>query len=307
MSDKLDFLTQAEALGVTVERNLPMCGYTTFKIGGPADIALFPKNREELIFSVRTACKCGIPVYVVGKGSNLLVADEGFRGAVIFTTEMNSFRFVGNTVYADSGVNLASLSKEATKRGLSGLEFACGIPGTVGGAIYMNAGAYGSEMKDITLWSEYWSPSDGIGQLAGEEQGFGHRVSAFMDSDRIVLGCKMELTEGNADEIKEKCRDLLMQRKEKQPLEYPSAGSAFKRYPGRYTAQMIDEAGLKGFGIGGAQVSSKHAGFIINRGGATARDVMELVRYVKLMIYKREGIEIESEIRYLSPKGEVRL
>ena len=294
-------------VNVRWERDLSMKEYTTFKIGGRADAALFPESREELKRSVDMAKSLGLPVYLVGRGSNLLVSDEGFRGAVIFTGGLSKVAFDEEGVYAECGAGLTALSRSAADMGMSGLEFAFGIPGSVGGAVYMNAGAYGSEMKDVTLYSDYYSPEEGFGTLTGEEQGFGYRTSAYEDGGRVILGCRIALTRGDKEAVWETCRDLLERRRDKQPLEYPSAGSAFKRYPGRYTAQMIDEAGLKGLSVGDAQVSVKHAGFIVNKGEAKASDVVELVERIKDEIYKREGIRIESEIRYLTPKGETKL
>ncbi len=303
------FFKEAQEKGLETKAKVPMCEYTTFKVGGNADLAVFPKSKAQLITAVETAKRYGIPFYVVGKGSNLLVADEGYRGLVVFTGKMNSFSFdeTSATVVADAGVNLASLSKSAADRGMSGLEFACGIPGTVGGAVYMNAGAYGSEMKNVTVSTSYWSPEKGEGSFEGEENLFDYRRSVYMDFDGIILGCKLALVRGDREEITAQCRELLAKRREKQPLEYPSAGSTFKRYPGRFTGQMIEEAGLKGFGVGGAEVSCKHAGFVINKGGATAGDIIELVKRVKETVYEKEGVEIECEIRYLAPEGEKKL
>lgn len=299
-----DFLKLAGEKGIETKTDLPMSEYTTFKIGGNADLAVFPRTKEELAIALTLAKEIGLPAYVVGKGSNLLVDDEGYRGLVVFTSSLDTVIFDGCNIYAEAGASITSLARSASERGLTGLEFACGIPGTVGGAVYMNAGAYESEMKSVTVSSDYWSATEGFGTLTGDEQGFGYRTSAYMGSDKVILSCKISLANGDRDESIARCKELLAKRREKQPLEYPSAGSAFKRYPGRYTGQMIDAAGLKGFAIGGAEVSVKHAGFIINKGGATARDVIDLVEKIKEVILEREGVKIESEIRYLSPKGE---
>ncbi len=301
------FFNAVKIQGIAFKTDVPMCEHTSFKIGGRAHAALFPDSSEQLALSIQIAHRENVPYYVVGRGTNLLVSDEGFCGVIIFTSEMNEIVFDGESVYADAGVNLAYLSNTAAERGLSGLEFACGIPGTLGGAIYMNAGAYGGEMKDITDFSDWYSPTLGFGRCMGAEQELGYRTSVYVTSDKIVLGAKMSLVYGAAEEIKEKCRTLLRERREKQPLEYPSAGSAFKRYPDRYTAKLIDEAGLKGFRVGGAAVSEKHAGFIVNLGGASSGDVIELVRLVRERIFEKEGIIIESEIKYLSKSGEERL
>lgn len=301
------FIKEIEEKKIELRRDLPMKDYTTFRIGGNADFAVFPKSREQMADVLSAAKSTDVPIYIVGKGSNLLVSDEGYRGAVVFTGGMDRVEIDGNTVYAEAGVSVTSLARFVAEKGLSGLEFAYGIPGTVGGAVYMNAGAYGSEMKNVTVSSDWWSPSCGFGSFVGEEQKFDYRRSAYTNSDKVILGCKISLSEGNSDEIMEYCRELMNRRRDKQPLEYPSAGSAFKRYPGRFTGQMIDEAGLKGFSVGGAAVSTKHAGFIINTGNATAKDVAELVKRIKEIIFEKEGVMIESEIRCLSAEGETEL
>lgn len=307
MTDYSLFLNDVKEKGIEIKKDLPMCDYTTFRIGGNADLGVFPKGIDELVSLLECASRCGIPYYLVGKGSNLLVSDEGYRGLVIFTGGVGRIGFEDNEVYAEAGASITSLSRAVAARGLSGLEFACGIPGTVGGAIYMNAGAYGSEMKNVTLYSDWWSPTEGYGRYVGEEQCFGYRESAYSGSDKVILGCRIALTQGDSEKIDGYCRELLEKRRDKQPLEFPSAGSTFKRYPGRFTGQMIEEAGLKGYRIGGAEVSVKHAGFVINRGGATAQNVIDLLDHIKKVIYEREGVMIEAEVRYLTPKGEEKL
>lgn len=278
--------------------------FTTFKIGGKADIAVFPKNNEELAKTVKTALDCNLPYYVVGKGSNLLVDDKGYRGVIIFTSSLSAVEYFGNEVYAQAGVSLTALAREVGKRGLSGMEKLCGIPGSVGGAVYMNAGAYGKEMKDITLYSDYYSATLGFGRLTGEEQGFDYRKSAYTESDKIITGCYIKLTPAPLDEIHKTEEECLNARREKQPLEYPSAGSTFKRYPDRFTGKMIEEAGLKGFRIGGASVSEKHAGFLINDKNATSNDMINLIKAVREKVYEKEGVRIECEVKYLSEEGE---
>ena len=287
-----------------VKTDVLMSECTTFKIGGKADIAVYPKTKEELKEAITLLLDLKVPYYVVGKGSNLLVDDKGFRGAIVFTSLMNDVKIEGTSVYASAGVGLTSLSRSVGKMGLSGMERLCGIPGSVGGAVYMNAGAYGSEMKDITVSSDFYSASLGFGTLKGEEQGFGYRKSAYVGSDKIIIGCTLKLNVSNESDIHALEEECLSARREKQPLEYPSAGSTFKRYPGRFTGKMIEEAGLKGFKIGGAEVSEKHAGFIINKKGATSSDVVDLIKAVRERIFEREGIVIESEVKYLSEEGE---
>ncbi len=290
-----------------VKTCVKMSEYTTFKIGGIADVALFPKSADELRGAVTLAKDTGIPYYVVGRGSNLLVADEGYRGVIIFTSDMACTEFDGNTVRAECGVGLTTLSRAVGKRGLSGMECLCGIPGSIGGAVYMNAGAYGGEMKDITVSSDYYSPTLGFGTLVGEEQDFSYRHSAYCDSDKIIISCTMKLFNGDPLEIHTKEEEHLKARREKQPLEYPSAGSTFKRYPGRFTGKMIEDAGLKGFRIGGAFVSEKHAGFLVSDGSATASDMIALISAVREKVYEKEGVLIECEVKYLSSEGEEKL
>ena len=287
-------------------KNLPMSLYTTFKAGGSADYAFFPKTREELKNALDFIKEEGLPYYIVGKGSNLLVSDEGFRGVVLFTTAMNDVKISGSTVYADAGVSLTALARQVGKVGLSGMECLCGIPGTVGGAVYMNAGAYGGEMKDITISSDYLENGE-FHTLEGDAQGFSYRESAYVGSDRIIVGARLRLTEDAPERIKEREEDYLSRRREKQPLEYPSAGSTFKRYPGRFTGQMIEEAGLKGLRVGGASVSEKHAGFIVNDKNATASDIVSLIRLVRERVFEKHGVVIECEVKYLSEKGEEKL
>ena len=287
-----------------VKQGAKMSEHTTFKIGGIADVALFPKSADELRGAVTLAKDTGLPYYVVGRGSNLLVSDEGYRGVIIFTSDINGIEFEGTTVRAECGAGLTALSRAAGKRGLSGMECLCGIPGSVGGAVYMNAGAYGGEMKDITISSDYYSPTFGFGTLVGEEQDFSYRHSAYSGSDKIIISCTMKLNEGDPLEIQAKEEEHLKARRDKQPLEYPSAGSTFKRYPGRFTGKMIEDAGLKGFRVGGAFVSEKHAGFLVSDGSATASDMISLISAVREKVYEKEGVIIECEVKYLSPDGE---
>ncbi len=303
MTNRELFLKEAQGL-FEVKKDVKMSEYTTFKIGGSADLAVYPKTKEELKKAVTLLLDLKLPYYVVGKGSNLLVDDKGFRGAIVFTSLMNEVKIDGTCVCASAGASLTALSRSVGKMGLSGMERLCGIPGTVGGAVYMNAGAYGSEMKDITVSSDYYSHSLGFGTLIGEEQGFGYRKSAYVGSDKIIIGCTLKLNFGKESEIHAVEEECLRARREKQPLEYASAGSTFKRYPDRYTGKMIEEAGLKGLRIGGACVSEKHAGFIVNDKNATSSDVVNLIKLVREKIFQREGIVIESEVKYLSEEGE---
>ena len=273
--------------------------FTSFRIGGSC-FAVYPANESELISTAGFCKDNGIRFIVIGCGSNVLFSDKGYEGAVIMTQSINSVTVKDETVTAGCGAPLISVCKAALKNSLSGVEFAYGIPGSVGGAVFMNAGAYGGEMKDVVKSVRAYSVSDGnIIELSTEECDFGYRSSVFSCGGYIILSAEMKLKKADKYEIKAVMDDLLGRRKSKQPLNYPSAGSAFKRYPGRYTGQMIEAAGLKGYTVGGAQVSEKHAGFIINKGGATAADVIKLIDYIKQIIKEREGVEIETEIRVI--------
>ncbi len=278
----------------------PMSAYTTFRIGGAARLAVFPKTVNEAVTSFRTLFENGIRTLAVGNGSNILVDDAGFDGAAVILTAMKAFSVDGTTLRAEAGASLTHIASEAAKLSLSGLEFAYGIPGTVGGGVYMNAGAYGGSVSDVTVKSEYYDTETGeYGVLVGNEHEFAYRHSAYMGKKRVILSATFELSCGDKDEILSKMNDFMARRRDKQPLEFPSAGSVFKRGNGFITAQVIDEAGLKGRRVGGAEVSEKHAGFIVNKGGATAKDVMTLVNIIKAEIKEKYGYDIECEIEYI--------
>ena len=271
--------------------------FTTFRIGGKC-FAVYPENEDEFISVISFCEDNGVKYIVIGCGSNVLFSDEGYNGAVIMTQKLSKISVTDKIITAECGAQLAAVCKSAYKNGLAGLEFAYGIPGSVGGAVFMNAGAYGGEIKDVTVKVRVYSTKEKrIMEFDNETCGFGYRTSAFQTGEYIILYAEFELTEADKVEIKARMDDFIGRRKSKQPLNYPSAGSAFKRYPGRYTGQMIEEAGLKGYTVGGAQVSEKHAGFIINKGGATADDVIKLIEHIKSVIKEREGIEIETEVR----------
>lgn len=289
-----------EEKNIAFETDRALSQDSTFKIGGTAAIAAFPNSVEQLCTLVEF-CKTERTYFtVIGKGSNVLFADEGFDGVVIFTSKLNSISIGESMITAECGVPLTFLSSVAQKNSLSGLEFAYGIPGTVGGAVVMNAGAYGGEIKDAVVSVDYFdSESCKCGTLTGNECGFGYRESIFQHSEKIVLSALFSLSQRAPELIKADMDDYMARRREKQPLEFPSAGSTFRRYPGYFTAKLIDEAGLKGFSVGGAQVSEKHAGFVINRGNATAADVLALVKEIQKRIFEINGINIECEIRYI--------
>lgn len=285
---------------IEFEIDRPLCRDSTFKIGGNAAIAVFPHDREQLCSVIDFCNVNGIYHTVIGKGSNVLFADEGFDGVVIFTSGLNGISTNGATVTAECGVSVTYLSNAAQKNSLGGLEFAYGIPGTVGGAVFMNAGAYGGEIKDVVVSVDCYDPKSGrIETLTAEQCRFGYRESVFQTSGKTVLSATFSLAPRDPNLIKADMDDYMSRRREKQPLEFPSAGSTFKRYPGFFTAKLIDEAGLKGYSVGGAQVSEKHAGFVINRGNATASDVLSLVEEIKKRIFEINGINIECEIRYI--------
>jgi len=286
-----------EMVKIVYKENESLKAHSTFKIGGPADLYVCPKNAEQLAAIIRKSRELGVRYFILGHGSNLLFDDDGYRGVVISTENMNKLSIEGNVITAECGVMLTHCAVAAKDASLSGMECLYGIPGSVGGAVYMNAGAYGSEMKDIVKETVYLDTETlEIRAIPGADHHFGYRESVFRENGGIILSSKMVLTYGDKDSITEKMAECKRLRIEKQPLDYPSAGSTFKRYPGRYTAQMIDEAGLKGYTVGGAKVSEKHAGFVINTGNATSKDVTALIDHIKSEINKLHGIDIETEV-----------
>ena len=277
-----------------------MSRHTSFKIGGNADLFVMPRSENELK-KVIAFCKAeSVNSYIVGNGSNLLVSDEGLRGAVIsFGKQFADISVNGTVITAQAGALLSNLCRFACDNSLGGLEFAFGIPGSVGGAVFMNAGAYGGEMKDVIVSVRALFPDGEIRDIPAAEAGFGYRTSAFQSSGAIILSADFKLTPCDKAEIEAQMNDILGRRKDKQPLEWPSAGSAFKRPLNGFAAALIDNCGLKGFTVGGAQVSEKHAGFVINRGGATCEDVMELLSRVRETVLEKTGVELEAEIKRL--------
>lgn len=276
----------------------PMKKHTSFKIGGVADIFIKVKSVQELQYIIEVAKKENILVTIIGNGSNLLVKDNGIRGIVIMLN-MDKIEIEDTIVTVEAGVKLGFLAQKLLKEELTGFEFAAGIPGSIGGAVRMNAGAYGGEMKDIIVETKCLTPSGEIVTLSNEEQKFSYRHSIFTENRYIVLETKIKLQKGNKDEIKAKMDDYAQQRKEKQPISLPSAGSIFKRGTDFVTAKVIDECGLKGFSIGDAQVSTKHAGFVVNNGNATAEDVLKLIEHVQKVVLEKTGKKIELEIEVL--------
>ena len=283
-----------------IKVNEPLSSHSTMRVGGPAALAAFPTNRAELSALIQGAKAQNIRHIIVGNASNILFSDRGFDGLAIFTTAMRNVVWNGASVTADCGASLTALSAAATKRGLSGLEFAFGIPGTIGGAVYMNAGAYGSQISAVLTGSEYLTRDNAILTRNAREHKFGYRTSIYRSTDDIILSAEFTLTPGDPEAISAKAKQNMDSRRSKQPLEYPNAGSVFKRPDGAFPGALIEQAGLKGFRIGGAEFSEKHANFIVNRGGATADDILRLTETAQKTVYKQFGISLETEIIYIS-------
>lgn len=282
-----------------IKTNIPMSSYTTFKTGGNADIMLFPTSAEELKNVVKFFYKSKVSYYVLGNGSNLLVSDGGIKKPIIcLGRNFNSIELFDNCITAKAGAYLSSIAKRAAQAALTGFEFAAGIPGTLGGALIMNAGAYGGEMKDVVEAVSFIDPSGEEHIASGEEMEFGYRSSALSDTECIITGATIKLNYGIQSDINERMSELSFKRREKQPLEYPSAGSTFKRPAGYFAGALIESCGLKGRTIGGAQVSEKHAGFIINKGCATTKDICDLIDCVKQTVYDTHGVMLETEVKY---------
>ena len=282
---------------IEILRDEPMCRHTTFKIGGPAALFLVPDSVRSMTALCEMIRQTGAKHFFLGNGSNVLFDDGGFDGAVVSLLGLSGISVDGSLIRAEAGATLASVCKAAREASLTGLEFAFGIPGTVGGAVYMNAGAYDGETAFVLHQSTYLDLDDlTVHSIPLAEHHYGYRESIYKHTNRLILSAEFALKEGNREEIAAKMADFMNRRVTKQPLEYPSAGSVFKRHPGRYTGQMIDESGLKGYTVGGAQVSEKHAGFIINRGGAAAQDVLDLIAHIKKVILANYGCELECEV-----------
>lgn len=279
--------------------NEPMKNHITFKVGGPADYFAMPATVNELKRLIAVAKEENLPVTVIGNGSNLLVLDKGIRGLVICTTELKEITVDGQEITAACGVSLAALAGKARECGLTGLEFASGIPGTVGGGIVMNAGAYGGSLSDCAVETVCVDMNGEIKTFRGEEQQLGYRKSAFSNGDLIVIQVKFDLHKGIAEEISELMAELNARRRDKQPLDKPSAGSTFKRPEGYFAGKLIEDSNLKGYRFGGASVSEKHAGFVINDGYGTAKDVLEVIRHCQEVVLQKFGVELETEVKIL--------
>ena len=281
-----------------VRINEPMKNHTTFKIGGPAQYYVTPESVTQIQEVVSLCRDMNIPLHVIGNGSNILVGDDGVDGVVLalFNT-FSDYEIKDNVITAQAGMSLIKLAVIALREGLTGLEFASGIPGSVGGAVYMNAGAYDGQMKDVVTSVTVLDEAGNIRILGRDELDMGYRTSAVAKHNMIVLQVIIELKAGDKEQIKDRMNQLSELRKQKQPLEYPSAGSTFKRPEGYFAGKLIADAGLKGYSIGGAAVSEKHAGFVVNMGGATAKDVVELTDYIKKRIIEQFGVTLELEIK----------
>lgn len=276
----------------------PMKAHTSFRIGGPADLFLTPGNTAELAETIRILRRHEIPVFILGNGSNLLVRDKGIRGAVVqLSGRMAALETDGTTVFAGGGALLSAAAAKAAEAGLAGLEFASGIPGSIGGAVMMNAGAYGGEMKDVLESVDVLTLDLQFETLPVEALELSYRHSSLAERGDIVLGARFRLERDDPQAIQARMAELAEKRREKQPLQYPSAGSTFKRPEGYFAGKLIQDAGLKGKAIGGAQVSEKHAGFLINTGNATAQDMLELIAHCQRAVAEKFGVKLETEIK----------
>ena len=278
----------------------PMSKHTSFRIGGPADLFVTPDDIDELRDVIAACRAAGVPHFVLGCGSDLLVADEGYRGVIVSCTKgLVNVAIDGETMACQAGVPLREASEMACELGLSGLEFACGIPGSVGGACFMNAGAYGGCVADVLESVRCLMPDGTQQSLPVEELALGYRASRVRDEGLVVLSATFRLHEGDQDDIRARMDDFTQRRRKKQPLELPSAGSTFKRPEGHFAGKLITDAGLKGYAHGGAGVSTKHAGFVVNNGGATAADVHAVIRHVQDEVERQFGVRLEPELRFL--------
>ena len=291
----------ALSLGCTVRENEPMKSYTSFKIGGCAELFVIAKDLRGLSAVLKACKEEDAPLFILGRGSDLVVSDDGIKGVVLkLEGDFKSISLVDDdTVFCGSGVSLARLCAFACENSLSGLEFAWGIPGSVGGAAFMNAGAYGGEMKDVLYCCHHVMPEGKTGSFQKDELKLSYRHSVYSENGYIITGVVVKLHKDSETEIRARMDDFMNRRKEKQPLDYPSAGSVFKRPEGYFAGTLIEQAGLKGYSVGGAQVSEKHAGFIINRKDATSKDVRSLVAHIQKTVHEKFGVTLECEIRFI--------
>lgn len=294
------FSQELEKLNIEYIKNAPMKEHTSFKIGGNAEFFVSVKNIDELKGVISLCRSLNVPYLLIGNGSNLLVSDCGIKGAVIrLEGEFKRITIDGENITAGAGASLTKLCSDALKASLTGLEFGYGIPGSVGGAAYMNAGAYGGEMKDVVVSCTHLDENLNVGKFALSDLDLSYRHSAYMKGEYIILSVNFKLKKGESSEIKARMEELMQKRMDKQPLDYPSAGSVFKRPEGAFAAALIEECGLKGRSVGGAQVSEKHSGFIINKGGATCKDVLDLVKIIQDEVKEKTGYELYREIIHI--------
>ncbi len=284
-----------------VENSKKLEEYTSLEVGGPADIFLTPKNIDAVKKMMPLVVDSKLPYFILGRGSNLIISDKGYRGIIIYTGELKDYKVHANILEAESGIELKELSEIALSESLSGLEFASGIPGSLGGALYMNAGAYGGEMKDVIKTAFFVNKKGEVIEKSQEELELDYRTSILQQRDLDLITVKVILSLEKSDKktIKAEMDELHERRWDKQPMDLPSAGSIFKRPPGHYTGALIEKAEMKGYQIGGAQVSTKHAGFIVNKGDATADDIVQLIEKIKEEVYKISGVQLEVEPRFL--------
>lgn len=291
-----------EKLKIEYRLNEPMSSHTTFKIGGAADVFVKLKTKEELKEIIALSKQCDVPIFILGKGSNLLVSDKGIEGVVVSIDGIDDIIIDGETIICGAGASLRTLCIAAQKASLSGLEFAYGIPGTVGGALYMNAGAYGGEMSQVVVSATALDADGQTVELSLNDMQLGYRTSAFKCTGLIIVSVTLKLKPGNSKQIKASMDDFFSRRRDKQPLEFPSAGSTFKRPEGYFAGALIEQNQLKGVSVGGAQVSEKHAGFVINTGNATCSDVMALINMIQNTVKIADGVELEPEVIFVGRK-----
>lgn len=299
--DKNRFIEFADEHGIKFLEHEDLSKHTSFKIGGPAEFFVKPKNKEQVSAVVDYCEKNSVPLLPLGKGSNVLVSDSGINGVVMyFGSDFGKIELIDeNTIYCEAGAGLAALCNFALENELTGLEFAYGIPGSVGGAVFMNAGAYGGEIKDVIVYADHVDKNGKAGKFTGEELEMSYRHSVYSGKEYFITGAAFKLKKGEKAEIKAKMDDLIGRRFDKQPMDKPSAGSTFKRPEGAFASALIDQCGLKGYRVGGAEVSTKHAGFVVNIGGATCEDVLRLIKDVQEKVKNDTGFFLEPEVEIL--------
>ena len=287
----------AEKYGAKILYDESIAKYTSFGIGGVCDVIVMPNSAECAAALVSECRKSGTAYHILGKCTNVLISDKGLRGAVIMIgSDMSQIRRDGCRLICEAGASLSKICISAKNEGLGGLEFAYGIPGSAGGALYMNAGAFGGEMKDVVVYCDYLDPDGAIKRMDREEMELSYRHSVFTGSDKVILSVCFELYEADSDAVSAKMNEIMQKRRDKQPLEYPSAGSTFKRPEGYFAAKLIEDSGLKGFSVGGAQVSEKHSGFVINKENASFSDVVGVIDHVREKVFADSGVRLETEV-----------